>query len=119
MAPMSRPRRGEVWWVDLDPSRGDEINKTRPVLVLSGDELGALAVKTVVPLTKVSPTKIGKVWLVPVRASASNGLKCDSVADVLQMRAVSLTRFKQRLGRLRDDDLAEIVAAVAAVIGYE
>jgi mRNA interferase MazF len=116
---MTRPRRGEVWRVDLEPHRGDEIDKVRPAVVISCDELGSLAVKLVAPLTSMGPRKAGKVWLVPVKATEANGLTRDSVADVLQLRGVSLTRFGRRIGRLSDEDLAEVTAGVALVIGVE
>jgi mRNA interferase MazF len=116
---MSSPRRGEVWWVDLEPTRGAELNKRRPAVVVQGDEFGALAVKLVAPLTKVTPAKVGKVWLIPVAATATNGLTSDSVVDVLQMRGVSLDRFSKRIGLLEDDDLGEVAAAIAAVVGFE
>jgi mRNA interferase MazF len=115
---MSRPRRGDLWWVSLDPTRGDEISKTRPIVVLSGDEFGVLAVKIVVPLTKAGSSKLGKLWLVPIAPSPKNGLRVDTVADVLQMRSVSLDRFTTRMGRLGDADLAEVTAAAGAVIGF-
>lgn len=89
---MSRPRRGEVWWVDLDPVRGQEINKRRPVVVVSEDEFSALAVKVVVPLTTMTPTKVGQPWLVPIKATAGNGLRNESAADAMQVRSVSLNR---------------------------
>jgi mRNA interferase MazF len=34
---MTNPSRGEIWLVDLDPTRGQEIQKTRPVVVISTD----------------------------------------------------------------------------------
>ena len=37
----SNPKRGEVWLVDLDPTRGQEIKKKRPVVVLSADPIGS------------------------------------------------------------------------------
>ena len=37
MSPGATPRRGEVWWVRLDPTLGSEIEKTRPCLVLTTD----------------------------------------------------------------------------------
>src|SRR5690349_11041517 len=43
--------KGEVWLVNLDPSVGDEIRKTRPAVIMSGDALGILALRAVVPLT--------------------------------------------------------------------
>ncbi len=45
------PKRGEVWWVSLDPTRGAEMQKTRPAVVLSSNRLGRLPLRLVVPLT--------------------------------------------------------------------
>ena len=43
---MSEPKRGEIWRADLEPTRGDEINKTRPVVVLSDDNVGVLELRS-------------------------------------------------------------------------
>lgn len=46
------PRRGEVWWVNLDPVIGREISKRRPALVVSPDEMNrALRTVIVAPIT--------------------------------------------------------------------
>lgn len=45
-------RRGEVYWVNLDPSVGTEIKKTRPVLVVSPDDMNAVLPRVIVaPIT--------------------------------------------------------------------
>ncbi|WP_333130756.1 MULTISPECIES: type II toxin-antitoxin system PemK/MazF family toxin [unclassified Microcoleus] len=44
-------RKGEIWLVRLDPTVGDEIGKTRPVVVVSDDEVGILRLKVIVPIT--------------------------------------------------------------------
>lgn len=36
---MNSPLRGEIWWADLEPTRGQEINKKRPVVALSSDDM--------------------------------------------------------------------------------
>lgn len=114
-----RPRRGEVWWVDLEPTVGDEINKRRPAVVISGDEYGVLKTRLVAPLTTMTPSKAGKVWLVPIRSTRANGLAAESAVDVLQIRGVSTKRFANRAGNLSEDDLVEVVTALALVVGYE
>jgi mRNA interferase MazF len=44
--------RGDVWWVDLDPTFGSEINKTRPALVVSPDDMNEKLPRVIVaPLT--------------------------------------------------------------------
>ena len=41
--------RGEVWRLNLDPTIGAEMRKTRPVVIVSADEIGLLPLKVVVP----------------------------------------------------------------------
>ncbi len=45
-------KRGEVFWVELDPTRGSEIRKTRPCLIISPDDMNAVLPRVlVVPIT--------------------------------------------------------------------
>jgi hypothetical protein len=48
-------RRGEVWWVDLDPTRGGEIHKTRPAVVLPADALNRARRSVVVVTLSTRP----------------------------------------------------------------
>lgn len=86
-------RRFDVFQVDLDPTRGSEIKKTRPCLVVSPDELnGWLATVIVVPLTsKGTPGP----FRVPCKLQGREGLL---VLD--QIRTVDKTRLVRKLGRL-------------------
>lgn len=103
-------RRGEVWWVDLDPTKGSEIRKTRPAAVLSADGLNR-ARRTVV----VVPLSTGPATRPPlVLATPSAGR--DSVAVCDQIRAVDKARLTRREGRLKADDLRPVEADVRAVL---
>lgn len=42
-------KQGEVWLVDLDPTQGAEIRKTRPAIIVNDDAVGRLPLKIVVP----------------------------------------------------------------------
>jgi len=44
--------RGEVWLINLDPTVGQEIRKTRPAVIVSDDSVGVLPLKVIVPLTE-------------------------------------------------------------------
>lgn len=44
-------RRGEVWLINLDPTIGSEIRRTRPVIIVNDDEIGILPLKVVVSVT--------------------------------------------------------------------
>jgi mRNA interferase MazF len=87
------PRRDEVWLVALDPAQGAEIQKTRPCLIISPDEMNQhLRTIVVAPMTTVArsyPTRV------PVRFQGKNG----QVA-VDQLRAVDRQRLVKRLGRV-------------------
>ena len=110
------PLHGEVWLVDFDPSKGDEIMKTRPAIIISSDAFKTLHVKIFVPLTgwqeKFSPYQ----WMVKIDANMNNGLDKDSAADALQLRSVSYQRFNSKLGTVSASLMDEIKAAVAIVI---
>lgn len=114
-----RPRRGEIWLINLDPTIGAELKKTRPAVVVSADAVGVLPVKLVVPLTGWNDTYPGKIWLIEVEPTRGTGLDKESAADVLQMRSVALERFVRRQGRMPAPVMDEIAAAIAAVVEYQ
>lgn len=107
-------KRGEVWRVCLDPTVGDEIQKTRPCVVISADGIGRLRLKTIVPVT--APAKEQVLWHVPVAPLSSNGLSKPSVADALQIRSLSHSRFVIKLGRLTAQQMDDVAAAAAIVL---
>jgi mRNA interferase MazF len=111
-----RPRRGEVWLVDFDPTKGAEIQKRRPAVVISSDAVGKLPLKLVAPITNWSNAFEGNLWHVRLDPTAQNGLTKTSAADALQIRSVSLDRFTAQLGRISHQELEDIVQALAAVV---
>src|SRR5690348_3986015 len=100
MATAPAPKRGEVWLVDFDPSRGAEIKKVRPAVVISVDTIGRLPLRMVVPVTDWKPQYAAFPWFVELPASPTNGLRKDSGADAFQTKSVSLRRFVRRLGEV-------------------
>jgi mRNA interferase MazF len=113
------PKRGEVWQVDLDPTVGSEIQKSRPCVVMSADGVGRLPVRLVVPLTGWKPAYGGYPWCVQVTPDAASGLTKVSAADTFQMWAVSVLRMSARLGELPEATMAAIAKAVAVCVDYE
>ena len=113
------PKRGEVWWVNLDPTVGSEQAKTRPVVVVSADGIGKLPLRIVVPCTEWKAQYETSPWFIYLPAQASNGLQKDSGADAFQVRSLSLERFVRRVGRLDDGAVGEIAAAIALCVDYE
>lgn len=113
------PARGDVWRVEFDPVKGDEIRKSRPAIVISSDAFKPLKTKLVVPLTGWQEKFAISQWMVKVVADTNNGLDHDSAADALQLRCVSYERFASKLGTVPAQVLDEIAAAIAIVIEFQ
>ena len=104
------PKRGEVHLVGLDPTRGREIKKTRPCVVVSPDELNAhLQTAIVAPLTSA-----GKPYpfRVPCRFEHRSG---HVVLD--QIRTVDGERLLRRVGTLSARELESTLSVLREMFG--
>lgn len=113
------PRRGEIWNVNLDPTEGAEIKKTRPAVVINSDGVAKLSIRLIAPITEWKPKFANNIWLVKISPTSKNGLQKESAVDTLQLRGVDTSRFVDKLGEVDAGTLEEIAAAVAAVVEYE
>ena len=94
--------RGAVYLVELDPTRGSEIQKTRPCVVVSPDELNRY-LRTVI----VAPMTTGGQpypWRVPCRFQGKSG-----TIAVDQLRTVDTERLAKRLGAVSDATLTTVL----------
>lgn len=57
-------RRGEIWLINLDPTIGAEIRKTRPAVIVNDDAVGILPLKIVVPVTEWKDRYAVAPWMV-------------------------------------------------------
>ncbi len=91
-------RRGEIYWVNLDPVVGSEIGKRRPAVVLQNDLANySSPTVTIVPLS----TRVGRVYPFQVLIPAStSGLDRDSKALCEHIRTVSKTRLLDMVGEV-------------------
>ena len=112
------PLRGEIWWVDLEPTRGSELRKRRPGLVVSLDGISTLPVRMVAPITDWNDGFNRQSWHIRLDPTSENGLAKTSCVDVLQLRCLDITRFAGRLGVIADDEMRDIAAMIAILVGY-
>ena len=110
--------RGEVWLINLDPTIGAEIQKTRPVVIVSSNSIGILPLRVVVPLTDWKERYQQAAWMIWVSPDAQNGLSKASAADTFQIRSVSTDRFVRKIGKCSATTMALIVNAVGLVIEH-
>ena len=110
-------KRGEIWVGNLNPSRGREIGKARPVLVIQSDELSEDITPMVVILplsTQIYPTF--KRWRVTIPARDRLLKPCQVVTD--QPRALDRDRFGEGpLATLTAEEMAAVEKSLLAVMG--
>ena len=111
--------RGEIWLINLDPTLGSEIKKTRPAIIVNDDAIGILPLKIIVPVTEWKDRYSIAPWLVRLKPDAQNGLTKPSAADTFQVRSVAQERFVRQLGELSTATMREITGALALVLSIE
>jgi mRNA interferase MazF len=110
-------RRGEIWLINLDPTIGAEIRKTRPAIIISEDAIGILPLRVIVPLTDWKERYAVAPWMIAITPDERNGLSKNSAADAFQIHSVSQERFVQRIGKINSDQIGQILKAIQIVIG--
>ena len=104
-------RRYEIRWAVLDPSRGSEMAKTRPVVIVSLDELNRrLRTVTVCPIT----SELHPAWRSRLAVRCA-GLPAEIAVD--QIRTISKTRLREKLGALPDGDASSLRRIITEMFG--
>ena len=104
-------KRGEVWWVNFDPSIGGETQKIRPAVIISNDSANQYLNRVqVVPLTSNTGKCYPSEALVTVNAEPGKAM-----AD--QLATVDKRRLKSLLGLLSAGDMQAVEKAVRIQLG--
>lgn len=109
------PKRGDIWLVNLDPTVGAEIKKTRPGVIISSDSIGVLPLKLIAPITEWKGAFSQMIWQIKVEPNNNNGLKKDSSIDVLQVRSLDIKRLTQFIGRVSDEQMKNVCMALTDI----
>ena len=103
-------KRFDVWLVDLNPTKGREINKTRPCVVISPNEMSALSTVLMAPMTT-------KGFEYPCRISCE--FKGKSGLILLdQIRAVDKSRLVKKLGVVSAKKQKELCSCLQEIFEY-
>jgi len=112
-------KAGEIYWVNLDPTIGDEIKKKRPVVVLNGGHDKHLKLAIVVPVTAWSPYWEKNPFFVSLEPNANSGLNKKSVVDCFQIRAISHNTFDEKIGEISNGEIVLIRQSFALILDIE
>ena len=96
--------RGDVWIVDLDPTVGTEINKSRVCVIISPPELNESNLRRVIVAPMPSHTSLEAGFRPAIKFDSKNG-----VVAIDQLRAVSVNRLVQRKGALRPSYMVTVL----------
>jgi mRNA interferase MazF len=103
-------RRGDVYWVNLDPVVGSEIRKTRPAIIVSNDSCNRYGTRVVVlPVTSNVDSLYPGEAMVEIKGHPGRAL-----GD--QIRSIDKTRLKGRVGRLTADEMSRVDEALATTL---
>ena len=105
-------KRGDIYWVDLNPTIGSEIKKKRPCVLMGATSINkARRTVVVIPLSSAGDTK--------PRPPLTIGVKClgkEAVAVCDQIRAVDKSRIQEKIGELAPDELLELENGLRQVL---
>ena len=113
-------KQGEIWLINLDPTVGAEIKKTRPAVIVNDNSIGKLPLKVIVPLTDWKDHYEIAPWMIQILANDTNNLTKASSADCFQVRSLSEKRIISKIGKIDTKTLEKIKDGLAKVlsIGY-
>jgi mRNA interferase MazF len=114
---MTFPRGGEIYLVEFDPTRGHEIKKTRPALVIQNDIGNRHSSVTIVAAitSKLSPTPYPVEVI--VEPNKANGLSLPSAIHLDQIRSIDRQRLVKRLGVVDSATMRKVHDAIKISLG--
>lgn len=110
------PRRGEVWWADLDSPRGSEPGYPRPVLVVQSNSFNKSSIGTLIVASVTSNVRLadapGNTRLRPTES----GLPKVSVVNVSQLFTVSREVLRDKAGTLPANTMNRVAQGLRMVL---
>jgi len=106
-------KKGEIWIVNIPTTDGHEQHGTRPVIILA-DTPSSVVVG--IPCT-TNMRALRFPYTVSITASEHNGLVQDSIALVLQVRAIDKKRLQQKVGAVEKEVLQKIEEELRRLLG--
>lgn len=105
-------RRGDIYWVDFDPSKATEIQKTRPAIICSHDIVNENSMRVIVaPIT----SNLKKVYSFEYAIRHHPDISGKIMLD--QMRSVDKSRLGKKVGSLPINQMSEVDAILTFILG--
>jgi mRNA interferase MazF len=111
---MARILRGDVFWADLDPTRGHEQRGKRPVLILSHDVFNDRSGTVIAVALTSQPPRAGFPLTLEIR---SLKLPKHSWIKISQIRILACERLGKKVGHIASDELQQVLEGLWEIIG--
>lgn len=112
-------KRGEIWVANLNPNKGSEPGKTRPVIVYQSDVLNEVNHPSTIIIPLTSQIDDNPRTTSRLRVTKRDLLENDSDALIDQIGAISTSRFKEGpIGSLTGEELTAIRQILDPILGY-
>lgn len=105
--------RGEIRWVELDPTRGNELQGTRPVLVISHDVFNERSGTVVAMAITSQPQRAGFPLTLPMGKIGGK----DAWLKISQVRILSTQRLGRKIGKVAPQLLAQAIDGLNEIVG--
>jgi mRNA interferase MazF len=113
---MPNVKQGEIWYANLNPTKGSEQAGHRPVVIVSGNMLNQLINTVIVfPLTTKSKNYKGNLVLIP---NKRNGLAEKSEVLTFHIRSLSKVRLTKRVGVITQQELEALKQGLDDLLRY-
>jgi len=111
---MARILRGEVYWANLDPTKGHEQSGQRPVLVLSQDVFNERSGVVIAVAMTSQPQRAGFPLSFELK---SPGFPKRSWVKISQIRTLSIERIGKRIARVTPEEIDQVIEGLNEIIG--
>ena len=111
---MARILRGEIRWADLNPVRGHEQARHRPVLILSQDVFNERSGTVIAVALTSQAQRAGFPLTLELH---TKGLPKKSWVKISQIRTLAVERIGKKIGRASPEDLAQVLEGLNEIIG--
>ena len=111
---MARILRGDIRWADLNPVRGNEQARLRPVLIISHDVFNARSGTVIAVAITSQPQRAGFPLTLEL---ASPGLPKHSWVKISQIRTLSVERIGKKIAVASPEELVQVIEGLNEIVG--
>ena len=116
---MSKVQKFEIWIADMNPGKGSEPGKVRPVVIIQSNILNKLEHVSTIVCPISSQIKDISLLRIPVEPSKVNGLNKPSSILTDQIKAVDLSRLLEKVGVLEENYRSDVQQTLALILDFD